>query len=63
MGRRGATTVQLTLGGSLVARFVGPGISGDTSSLVFSLTRPIAFNKIECAGADGVVVSTVGNEP
>jgi hypothetical protein len=59
----GATTVQLSLGGSLVARFVGPGISGDTSSLVFALTRPIAFNKIECSGADGVVVSTIGNEP
>lgn len=59
----GATTVELSLGGSLVVRFVGPGISGDTSSLVFSLARPIAFNKIKCFGADGVVVSTVGNEP
>jgi hypothetical protein len=59
----GATTVELTLGGSLVTRFIGPGISGDTSSLVFSLTRPIAFNKIECFGADGVVISTTGNEP
>ena len=59
----GATTVELSLGGSLVTRFVGPGISGDTSSLVFSLDRPIAFNKIECFGTDGVIVSTIGNEP
>jgi hypothetical protein len=59
----GATTVQLSLGGTVVALFVGPGISSDTSSLVFPLTRPIAFNEIECSGADSVVVSTIGNEP
>ncbi len=59
----GVTTIRLLLGDSVVARFVGPGISGDSSSLVLPLTRPVAFTTIECSGTDGVVVSTVGNEP
>jgi hypothetical protein len=59
----GATTVRLLRGDSVAARFVGPGVSGDSSSFVLPLTRPIAFTTIECTGAGGVIVSTVGNEP
>jgi hypothetical protein len=59
----GVATVDLHLGDSLVARFIGPAVSGDTSSLVVPLTRPVVFTRIVCAGTGSFIVSTVGNEP
>jgi hypothetical protein len=61
----GVHRVRLKLGDSAVASFAGPALTGDASPLALALTRPLAFDTIDCFGAtsDQWVISWVGNEP
>ena len=54
----------LRLRDSIVASFNGPAATGDSGPLVLSLTRPVAFNQVQCVASQqgGVGVSWVGNE-
>lgn len=49
-------------GNFVVASFVGPS-GGDESPVVLALSRPVAFDRIQCFGAGGASVFWVGNEP
>jgi hypothetical protein len=60
----GVGFLRLSDGASTVAEFRGPALEG-TSDVVLSLTRPITFDHILCAGGVGYTcsVSFVGNIP
>jgi hypothetical protein len=45
--RNGATEIILIRNGAFAARFPGPG------PLVLALTRPVAFDQVQCGGPDG----------
>jgi hypothetical protein len=59
----GVKDLILRHGSSVVAAFVGPAISGDPSAVTLPLSRPIAFNTIECTGNGVVEVHWVGSQP
>jgi hypothetical protein len=56
--------VILRLGQSTVASFHGPSGGGGTRPLVLALTRPVAFDNVECFGSGGGIdIAWIGNNP
>src|SRR5262245_1516266 len=60
-----AHEVDLTDGGEIVARFIGPSSVVGNRSYQLALSRPVSFDEIHCIGPDTETcgVSWIGNEP